>query len=143
MLFRSDGILLKENHVRAAGGVGEAVRRVHPWAVDVSSGTETDGRKDHARVRAFVEAVRAARGLAPLAAVDVVLEETDAALKRKDAVLRMARGALAKARQSAVENCEENGFSEAELPPCAFEVFDEAIAAIDAELSDGGNNDAR
>jgi len=40
--------------------VTEAVVRVRPWAVDVSTGTETDGRKDHAKVRAFVQAVRAA-----------------------------------------------------------------------------------
>jgi phosphoribosylanthranilate isomerase len=40
--------------------VGDAIRVVQPWAVDVGSGTETDGRKDHGRVRAFVEAVRAA-----------------------------------------------------------------------------------
>ena len=40
--------------------VGEAITRVRPWAVDVSTGTETDGRKDHARVRAFIEAVREA-----------------------------------------------------------------------------------
>ncbi len=40
--------------------VTEAVARVRPWAVDVGSGTETDGRKDHAKVRAFVQAVRAA-----------------------------------------------------------------------------------
>ena len=42
--------------------VGEAIRRVRPWAVDVSSGIEgaTKGIKDHRKMRAFVEAVRAA-----------------------------------------------------------------------------------
>ena len=38
--------------------VGEAIERVRPWAVDVSTGTETDGRKDPERVREFIEAVR-------------------------------------------------------------------------------------
>jgi phosphoribosylanthranilate isomerase len=47
-----------------AGGLGpenvrEAIETVRPWAVDASSSLETaPGVKDHARVRAFVEAAR-------------------------------------------------------------------------------------
>ena len=38
--------------------VGEAVTALHPYAVDVSSGIETDGRKDPEKIRRFAEIVR-------------------------------------------------------------------------------------
>lgn len=44
-----------------AGNVGDAVRRLRPWAVDVASGVEASpGIKDAGRLAAFVQAVREA-----------------------------------------------------------------------------------
>lgn len=57
----------RQRPLMLAGGltpetVGDAIRALRPWAVDVSSGIEsgTKGVKDHRKMRAFVDAVRAA-----------------------------------------------------------------------------------
>lgn len=64
---RSDWSLLrdvKEPYFLAggldAGNVEEAIKELHPYAVDVSSGIETGGRKDPAKMERFMEAVRRA-----------------------------------------------------------------------------------
>ena len=64
---RFDWSLLEHCHrlFFLAGGltpdnVGEAIRLVHPFGVDVSSSLETDGHKDPEKIRKFMAAVRAA-----------------------------------------------------------------------------------
>lgn len=59
-----DGFAARRPFMLAGGltpdNVAEAVRTLHPWGVDMSSGIETRGRKDPKKMAAAVAAVRSA-----------------------------------------------------------------------------------
>lgn len=54
--------ILGRDYILAGGltpdNVGDAVKRLKPFAVDVSSGVETDGSKDSSKMKAFAAEVR-------------------------------------------------------------------------------------
>ena len=61
-IFDWTQINLQREYFLAGGltveNVGAAIELLHPFAVDVSSGIETDGRKDFSKMAAFAKAVR-------------------------------------------------------------------------------------
>ena len=59
------GEIARDHKVLVAGGlnpenVPQAIRIARPWGVDVSSGVETNGQKDPAKIKAFAAAVETA-----------------------------------------------------------------------------------
>ncbi|MFY9264521.1 MAG: phosphoribosylanthranilate isomerase [Solirubrobacterales bacterium] len=70
---RTDRIPLVLSGGLSAENVGDAIAAVEPFAVDVSSGVETEpGVKDHDRLRAFFAAVRVADDKLPTGAAEAI-----------------------------------------------------------------------
>ena len=58
----AEAIASREGVLLAGGldtqNVQSAIQQLNPWGVDVSTGVETDGIKDHSKIRAFVETAK-------------------------------------------------------------------------------------
>ena len=62
---KSPRILQKSIQVIVAGGlnpdnIGDVIKKIKPWGVDVSSGVETGGEKDMNKIKDFIKAAREA-----------------------------------------------------------------------------------
>ena len=58
----ADGIAQREGVLLAGGlnpeNVETAIRQIKPWGVDVSSGVETNGIKDHHKIKTFIQTAK-------------------------------------------------------------------------------------
>ena len=58
----AEGVADKENVLLAggldSGNVSSAISQLNPWGVDVSSGVESEGLKDHEKIRDFIQTAK-------------------------------------------------------------------------------------
>nr|WP_270251474.1 hypothetical protein [Coprococcus catus] len=66
-ILEDAGVMMQEKKFFLAGGltpdnIEAAIQRMDVWGIDISSGVETDKKKDRSKILAAVQAVRRAGG---------------------------------------------------------------------------------